>query len=90
MAEDQQKNAREGLSSPADNSIDIDPIKSDSVDLPFVIRGLHVNVGGLVRGIVAGDTVAQTYFVNAGGLYPYRFKRIFTSITTATGLKGMF
>lgn len=85
---DDFENNREGMESPADNVISITP--NDGVDLSKVIRGLHVNVGGTVRGILNGDSVTQDFTVNAGALYPYRFKRIFATGTTATGLLGVF
>lgn len=90
MAEDQFNNSREGLESPADNVIDIDAEKDDATDLTFVIRGLHVGGGGVVRGILNGETTERDFTVNAGALYPYRFKRIFSTGTTATGLLGVF
>jgi len=83
-------NNREGLESPADNALDIDAEKSDSVDLSITVRGVHVNVGGTIRGILAGDSAEHDFVVNTGALYPYRFKRVFATGTDATGLVGLY
>ena len=82
---------REGLTSPADNSIDIDAEKSDSVELSKVTRGIHCNVAGNIAGILAGDgTTSRVFVLLAGITYPYRFKQVKSTGTSATGIIGLF
>lgn len=64
-------------------------VKSDTVDIANgPCRGLHVNTSGNIVGTLEDDTddTSQTYTVLAGNTYGYRFKRIFSTSTTATGI----
>ena len=72
----------ESPSAPAQKAVV--PVASDTEDLADFTKAIHVNTAGNVVGILVGDTVARTFTVVAGAYYPYRFRRILTTGTTAT------
>lgn len=61
------------------------PTLSDTEDLADVAKSIHVNSAGIIRGILVGnpDTEVHNYTVVAGMPYPYRFRRVFATTTTA-------
>jgi hypothetical protein len=64
-------------------------LKSDTVDIAGgPARGVHVNSNGVIRGTLEYDDDDTTgdYTVISGNEYGLRFKRIFTTSTTATGI----
>lgn len=72
----------ESPSSPAERAVV--PTNSDTEDLADFTKAIHCNVAGPLVGILVGDTVARTYTLVAGAYYPYRFRRILSTGTTAT------
>lgn len=79
---DRFENAPESVQGPAYKAVV--PALSDAVDLEQPTKAIHVNGAGNVIGILLGDDTQQTFAVAAGAYYPYRFKRIFATGTTAS------
>lgn len=79
-------NYSRGLESPGSRAFAITP--SDSVDLPYVIRGLYVGVTGNVTYVdLYGTTVTKTAMA-AGMTHPMQAVRIMATLTTATNMVG--
>lgn len=76
-----------GLNSPPYGGFDIAP--SDTVDLSTVTRALNVGVSGNVHVTMLDDTEA-TLFLQAGGIFPLRVKRVWSTGTTAGALVGLY
>lgn len=57
---------------------------SDSTDLSFVTRAIHVGVAGNIKfTTVGGDTVTAAF---TAGWHPIRLTRVWTTSLTATGV----
>lgn len=76
-----------GLNSPPYGGFTVTP--SDTNDLPTVTRALNVSVTGDVHVTLLDDTEV-TLFLQAGGIFPLRIKRIWASDTTAAGIVGLY
>lgn len=72
--------------SPARSGVTIASVKSDTVDLVGTYRAVHVNTDGVIRGILLDDSATNDFTVLAGNVYPYKFSRIYSTGTTATGI----
>lgn len=66
----------------------LDQYKSDTVDLPFVTRGICLDVAGTLSYIGVDDTASVTQTLAIGIYHPIRAKRIMASNCTATGIVG--
>lgn len=85
---DPLKNYTAGLSSPLTHAFVIAP--SDSADLPFVTRQIRVTgTGGNIVVVWAGGE-ETTEPVAAGDVFDWRIKRVKSTGTTATGLRGYY
>lgn len=71
--------------------LDGDALKSDTVDLAEVPRGIQVDVAGIVK-MTDNSKLATTlsWTLSAGVTYSLHPKRIFSSVTTATGIKLLY
>ncbi len=76
-----------GLNSPPYGGFDITP--SDADDLPTVTRALNVGVSGRVHVTLLDNTEA-TLFLQAGGIFPLRVRRVWAAGTTASDLVGLY
>ena len=75
------------VSSPPQHLFAITP--NDGADLATAVRALNVSAAGTVRvTTVGGDT--ETIYVAAGGAFPVRAIRVWSTGTTATGIVGMY
>ena len=74
----------------AEAPVSDDSVKSDTVELANVTRGLSVNADGNIVCVFRVDTTAVTIAVVAGVVYPFRIRRINSTNTTATGITGYF
>jgi hypothetical protein len=75
---------------PGRGAIDIDSEKSDSVDLTVPTRGIYVGVAGNIKLVtIEGETVTFVG-VLAGSTIPVRCKQVFSTLTTATSLLGLY
>ena len=66
----------------------IDVIPSDTSDLAQMVNGLNVATPGIVRVTTAEGSVGDV-FVAAGTAFPLRVARVWSSGTTATGIRGL-
>lgn len=73
---------------PARNFFDIDAVKSDVADLPFVPKGIVCSVAGTVKMTGANGT-AVTVTLLANVVYPYAPQQVWSTGTTATGIIGL-
>ncbi|MBU2960025.1 hypothetical protein KO516_04120 [Citreicella sp. C3M06] len=76
-----------GLNSPPYGGFDITP--SDATDLSTVTRALNVGVSGDVHVTLLDDSEA-TLFLQAGGIFPLRVKRVWATGTSAGALVGLY
>jgi hypothetical protein len=62
--------------------------QSDTVDLPYVTRGIAIGAAGILKvNMLDGTTVTiPSGTLAAGVIHPLRISRIFSSVTTATGI----
>jgi hypothetical protein len=75
------------LTSPLNSSFDISP--NDTNTLAQTTRGLYLDVAGIIKVLMAGDTVPQTFNSLVAGIWhPMRVQKVYASVTTATGIKG--
>jgi len=76
-----------GLESPATRIGEITP--SDTQDLPFVARALHVTgTGGLIN-VVTVDGDEGDVFVPQGGYASIRVRQVKATGTDATGIRAL-
>lgn len=75
------------LSDPATGVFAITP--SDSADLARAVRAIRVTTAGNVR-LVAADGVACTCAFQAGETRAIRAIAVRSTLTTATGIEGMY
>jgi hypothetical protein len=79
--------ARQQPTFPLTQVVEVDAIKSDANDLPFLPRAIHVSVAGLIKmnvGIQTPSvTITQTFEI---GWHPISPTRIWSTVTTATGI----
>lgn len=64
-------------------------IQSDTEDLPVPYRSLYATTAGDVK-FVGWDGIEDTWSVPANYIIPLVIKRVFSTGTTAGGLKGIF
>ena len=86
MAFDQFADATPGLQSPA--TIIDEIIPDDNNDLQIATRAINVAASGTVRLVTVDDTEGDVYIV-AGSTFPVRAKRVLSTGTTATGIRGL-
>lgn len=79
--------ARQHPTHPLTRVVDVDAVKNDGVDLPFLPRAIHVAVGGAVVMNVGVQTpnVVITVELEAGW-HPISPTRIWTTGTNAIGI----
>jgi hypothetical protein len=79
--------ARQEPTHPLTRVVDVDAIKSDGTDLPFLPRAIHVSAAGAVKMNVGVQTpsvtITQTLEV---GWHPISPTRIWLNGTLATGI----
>lgn len=63
---------------------------SDTDELAFIARAIHVGADGDVVAILQGDTAAVTFTCKAGTCLPYRVRQVKSTGTTATGLVAVY
>lgn len=76
------------LATPGENAFAVTP--NDSADMDFVTRAIYVGVAGNVKMTLLGGTTVTFVGLVAGGLYPLRVKRIWSTGTTASNLIGVY
>jgi len=76
-----------GLESPMNDAFDVTP--NDGVDLTEVSRGLIVGVSGDVQIDTNEGTTIVMPALLAGFIHPIRAKRVYSTNTTATGIKAV-
>jgi len=76
-----------GLSDPFLHTVDIDAQKSDTVALTNPVRSFYVTVGGAVKFITVGGET-DTWTIADKTMVPIAVKQVFSTGTTATGIKG--
>ena len=74
------------LSSPAERIEAITP--SDTNDLQAVTRAINVATAGTLAVITANGETSDVY-VAAGITFPLRVRRVLSTGTTATGIRGL-
>jgi hypothetical protein len=78
--------ARQEPTYPLTRVVDVDPIKSDITDLPFLPRAIHVAVGGVIKLTAGGVTITHSF---EAGWHPISPTRIWGApTTTATGISA--
>jgi len=82
-----KETSREEPTYPLTQVVDVDAIKNDFFDLPFLPRAIHVSVAGLVKMHVGTCTpnVVITLTLEVGW-HPISPTRIWNGTTTATGI----
>ena len=87
MAEDPYSSFARVASLPASAVEMITP--NDAVDLERVTLALNVATPGIVRVTTREGTVADVH-VAAGVAFPLRVSRVWSTGTTATGIRGLY
>lgn len=77
-----------GTTSPGSRAFAVSP--NDSVDLSIVTRALWVGGAGDVKVTTLGGDTVTFSGVTAGSLIPIRVSRIFSTLTTATLILGIY
>lgn len=85
---DRFRNTEVGLGDPARHCFDISP--SDSVDLTDIPRAIYTGSGGTIKVTMDGGETVTFENVPAGADKGWRVKRVWSTGTTATGLKGFY
>lgn len=77
------------LTAPYEGGFDVTP--NDSTDLATWARGLWIDGAGTIKVTMANDT-AVTLTIPAAGfeLKGYRIRRVWSTGTTATGIKAFY
>ena len=71
------------------HALNVDSLKSDTVDLIVPSRAFTVGVSGNVQfNTKNGETV--TIYAIAGFIYPIMIKRVFSGVTAATGIINLW
>ena len=73
-------------SDPATTIFEISP--SDTTDLVAVTTAVNVAKSGTLR-ITTPEGTASDVFVSAGHVFPIRARRVWTTGTSATGIRGL-
>lgn len=76
------------LESAPENAVDLDAVKSDTVDLATMIRAIYVGVAGDVKVTWKGGATTTYKNLPAGTTKVGRFVRVWSTGTTATSLVG--
>ncbi len=63
---------------------------SDSADLAALTRGLYVGVSGNVKVDMEDGTTLTFVGLAAGMIHPLRVKRVYSTLTTATSIVGVY
>jgi hypothetical protein len=64
---------------------------SDSVNLPFITRGIYVGGAGNVSVILPNSTTVVTFIgVLAGSILPIQTSRVNAALTTATNIVALY
>jgi len=64
---------------------------SDSVNLPYITRGLYVGVAGNVSVVLPNSSTVVTFVgVPAGQILPIQTTRVNAALTTATSIVALF
>lgn len=87
MTIDTFASADDTLTSPATNIEEITP--SDVADLANLTIALNVATPGTLRVTTASGTIS-TVFVTPGIAFPLRVRRVWSTGTSATGIRGLF
>lgn len=75
---------------PAQGAIDLDALKSDTVDLTADVRAIQIDgTAGAVKVTFVDDTVFTFNNLVVGMIYPFRVKRIWSTGTAATNVIGL-
>jgi hypothetical protein len=61
-------------------------VPSDTVDLTFTTRQLHVGTGGNLKVTLAGGDAVTYYNIPSGSDFPRRVTRVWATGTTATNI----
>ena len=64
--------------------------KSDTVDFPYLVRGIYVGGAGNVVAITEGGEAVTFSSVGAGSILPVKARRVNSTNTTATNMVGLF
>lgn len=79
--------AREQPTFPLTQVVDVDVVKSDANDLPFLPRAIHITTGGTVKMNVGVLTPSVTITLTLEtGWHPISPTRIWSTGTGATGI----
>jgi len=85
--------AKPSGSRPASKAVVITP--NDNIDLnlssvEMYTQAIYIGGAGDLRVMLLDNTVAVTFVgVKAGGVYPFKIKRVYSTGTTATNLVGL-
>jgi hypothetical protein len=74
---------------PGSGSVAVDALLSDTVNLTITIRSLYCTVAGTVK-FTSQSGLVDTWTVPANFIIPVQMKRVWSTGTTATGLKGIY
>lgn len=86
MISDKYAGTPDTLSTPATDVIEIIP--DDANDLSDITKALNAATAGTIRVTTEGGTTTDV-FIAAGVVFPLRVRRIWSTGTTATGLRGL-
>ncbi len=96
-ATDRWAGQNQRVDGPASQALALDSLKSDTVELGIVTRGLSVNTDGNIVVLFDGDGTSRggsgtavTIAVLAGVVYPFRIRRLNSGSTSATGVIGYY
>ncbi|MEM9579040.1 MAG: hypothetical protein AAF891_00015 [Pseudomonadota bacterium] len=84
--QDQFKNVSPSMESPASRLFAITPSDSEDLDLPTT--AINVQTSGTVRVTTLAGDVGDV-FIAAGIPFPIRVTRVWSTGTTATGIRGL-
>ena len=77
------------MRAPTDPAVTVFDITPDDVtDLPHVTTGINVSTPGAVRVSLLDGSIGDLT-VSAGTVFPVRATRVWTTGTTATGIRGL-
>ena len=80
-----------GLDDPATIIVTITP--NDNTNLPVIPRALHVSGDGGLVNVIAKDDYTNTpvtVYIAQGAVMPIRVKRVLSTGTTATDIRGLW
>ena len=71
------------------HALNVDSLKSDTVDLTVPSRAFMVGVSGNVQFVTKNGDLVTIYAI-AGVIYPIRMTRVYSAITAATGIINLW